>query len=187
MWSFSPLSILSFPFPPSPSSPLNSPSFTFIAPYHHHISLKIAFLRWVLMTHFCNPSYSRGRNQEDLGLKQPRQIVCEIQFQKKHITKKSWWSGSKCRPWVQAPELKIKKFCFASGSCCDVPGWPATGYVTQLSSTWGLPALASRMLGLQVCPTTPSLKRFKLLHLSMQSPKIVLCSWCIKYESKFFF
>jgi hypothetical protein len=28
---------------------------------------------------------------------------------KKPITRKGWWSGSRCRPWVQAPVLKKKK------------------------------------------------------------------------------
>jgi hypothetical protein len=28
---------------------------------------------------------------------------------KKPFTKKGWWSGSKYRPWVQAPVLKKKK------------------------------------------------------------------------------
>jgi hypothetical protein len=28
---------------------------------------------------------------------------------KKPFTEKSWWSGSRCRPWVQAPALQKKK------------------------------------------------------------------------------
>jgi hypothetical protein len=28
---------------------------------------------------------------------------------KKLIPKKGWWSDSRCKPWVQTPELKKKK------------------------------------------------------------------------------
>jgi hypothetical protein len=34
---------------------------------------------------------------------QPGKIVCKTLSQKKPITKKGWWSGSRCRPWVQTP------------------------------------------------------------------------------------
>jgi hypothetical protein len=40
---------------------------------------------------------------------QPRQIVLETLSWKKPITKKDWWSGSRCRHWVQAPVLKRQK------------------------------------------------------------------------------
>jgi hypothetical protein len=49
------------------------------------------------MAHTYNPSYSGGRDQEDLGSKLPRQIVCETLCWKKPITKKGWCSGSRCR------------------------------------------------------------------------------------------
>jgi hypothetical protein len=41
---------------------------------------------------------------------QPRQIVCEILSRKKPITKKSWWSGSRCRLWVQTAVPQKKSF-----------------------------------------------------------------------------
>jgi hypothetical protein len=34
---------------------------------------------------------------------QPGEIVHETLALKKSITKKGWWSGSRCRPWVQSP------------------------------------------------------------------------------------
>jgi hypothetical protein len=40
---------------------------------------------------------------------QPRQIVCENLSWKYPSQKKGWWSGSRCRLWVQAPVLKKKK------------------------------------------------------------------------------
>jgi hypothetical protein len=49
--------------------------------------------RWLMPY---NSSYSGGRDQEDLILKKP-------------ITKKDWWSGSRCRPWVHTPVLQKKK------------------------------------------------------------------------------
>jgi hypothetical protein len=43
-------------------------------------------------------------------LSQPRQIVHETLSQKKKkITKNGWWSGLRCRPWVQTPVPKKKK------------------------------------------------------------------------------
>jgi hypothetical protein len=37
------------------------------------------------------------------------QIVCETLSRKTHHKKKGWWSGSRCKPWVQAPVLQKKK------------------------------------------------------------------------------
>jgi hypothetical protein len=40
---------------------------------------------------------------------QPRQIVQETLSWKKPITKRIWWSGSRCRSWVQIPHTQKKK------------------------------------------------------------------------------
>jgi hypothetical protein len=69
---------------------------------------------WVLVAHAYNPSYSRGREQEDCGLK----LAWAKQLVKAHLEKTQqknrWWSGSRCRPSVQAPVLqKRKKKCLA--------------------------------------------------------------------------
>jgi hypothetical protein len=40
---------------------------------------------------------------------QPEQIVCETLSGKKPITKKGWWSDSRCRPCVQTPVQQKKK------------------------------------------------------------------------------
>jgi hypothetical protein len=40
---------------------------------------------------------------------QPRQIACETLSGKHPSQKRGWWSGSKCRPWVQAPRPQKKK------------------------------------------------------------------------------
>jgi hypothetical protein len=37
---------------------------------------------------------------------QLEQIACETLSQKKKITQKGWWIGSKCRPRVQTPVLQ---------------------------------------------------------------------------------
>jgi hypothetical protein len=34
------------------------------------------------------------------------QIVCETLSRRNPSPKKDWWSGSRCRPWVQIPVLK---------------------------------------------------------------------------------
>jgi hypothetical protein len=46
----------------------------------------------VLVAHTCNPSYSGGRDQEDLC---PGQIVQETLSRKNPLPKRSWWSGSR--------------------------------------------------------------------------------------------
>jgi hypothetical protein len=54
----------------------------------------------VLVAHACNPSYSGGRDQEDQGSKPAQANSLWDPILKKPITKKGWWSGSRCRPWV---------------------------------------------------------------------------------------
>jgi hypothetical protein len=39
---------------------------------------------------------------------QPRQIVPQDLILKKTITRKCWWNGSKCKPWVQTAVLQKK-------------------------------------------------------------------------------
>jgi hypothetical protein len=53
-----------------------------------------------LVAHACNPSYSGGRNQEDLSLKPAWANSSQDPISKTPITKKGWWSGSRCRPRV---------------------------------------------------------------------------------------
>jgi hypothetical protein len=55
------------------------------------------------VAHAYNPSYSGGRDQEDCSLKPVQANSSWDPILKKSITKKGWWSGSRCRPWVQAP------------------------------------------------------------------------------------
>jgi hypothetical protein len=58
------------------------------------------------MAHTCNPSYSRGKDQEDLGSKPARaNSPWDPVSEKTHHTKKGWWTGLRCRPWVQTPVL----------------------------------------------------------------------------------
>jgi hypothetical protein len=62
--------------------------------------------RWALVAHAYNPRYSGGRAQEDWGLK-PAQGNCSYgPILKKPITKKSWSSALRCKPWVQTPVLQ---------------------------------------------------------------------------------
>jgi hypothetical protein len=65
----------------------------------------------VLVARTYNPSYSGGRNQEDHDLKPAQANSFWDPISKKPITKKGWWSGSRCRPWVQTsvPPKKKKK------------------------------------------------------------------------------
>jgi hypothetical protein len=59
-------------------------------------------LSCVLVLHACNPSYSRGRDQEDHGLKPAQANSFRDPTSKNPSQKKGWWSGSRRRPWVQA-------------------------------------------------------------------------------------
>jgi hypothetical protein len=51
-------------------------------------------LCWALVAHTCNPSYSRGRDQEDCDLKPGGANSSHDPSSKKPITKKGWWNGS---------------------------------------------------------------------------------------------
>jgi hypothetical protein len=48
------------------------------------------------MAYASNPSYSGGRNQEDYGSKPAQVNTSRDPILKKPITKKSWYSGSRC-------------------------------------------------------------------------------------------
>jgi hypothetical protein len=62
----------------------------------------------VLVAHACNCSCSGGRDQEDCSLKPAGANSSGEPNLKKPITKKGWWSGSRCRPWIQRPIPKKK-------------------------------------------------------------------------------
>jgi hypothetical protein len=59
------------------------------------------------VTDACNPSYSRGRDQKDCGLKP---ALGDPVSKKKihHKKKRTGWSGSRCRPLGQTSALKKK-------------------------------------------------------------------------------
>jgi hypothetical protein len=61
------------------------------------------------VAHACNPSYSGGRDQEDCSLKPARTNSSGDPILKISITKKDWWSASRCGPWVQTPVLHSKQ------------------------------------------------------------------------------
>jgi hypothetical protein len=73
------------------------------------------------VAHACDPSYSGGRDQEDPGLKPGRANNSRDHILKKSFTTKGWWSGSRCRPWVQSPvpqketEKSLHKVIFLTG------------------------------------------------------------------------
>jgi hypothetical protein len=67
------------------------------------------------MAHACNPSYSGGR-KENCDLKSVQANSSGDPILKIANIKTGWWSGSRCKPWVQAPGPKIKE---AIGSECN--------------------------------------------------------------------
>jgi hypothetical protein len=65
---------------------------------------KSRMMSQVPVAHACNSSNSGGRDQEDRGLKPaPGKQFKRPYIQKKPITEKGWWSGSRGRPRVQTP------------------------------------------------------------------------------------
>jgi hypothetical protein len=50
------------------------------------------------VAHACNLSYSGSRDQEDQGSDPAQANSLRDFILRKPITKKGWWSGSRCRP-----------------------------------------------------------------------------------------
>jgi hypothetical protein len=73
---------------------------------HIICSLKLFHGSQALVAHACNPTYPGGRDQEDHGLKPAWANSSWDPVSKIPNIKKGWWSGSKCRPWVQVPVLQ---------------------------------------------------------------------------------
>jgi hypothetical protein len=57
----------------------------------------------------CNPSYSGGTDQENWGSKAAWANSLRNPILRKPFTKKCWWTGSRCSPWVQTLVLKETK------------------------------------------------------------------------------
>jgi hypothetical protein len=68
----------------------------------------LGILSWTPVAHACNPSYSGGRDQKDHALKLDLVNSSVRPYLKKDLHKRGW-SGSRCRPWVQAKYCKKKK------------------------------------------------------------------------------
>jgi hypothetical protein len=58
---------------------------------------KSPILSQALVAHTFNPSYSGGRDQEDLGSRPVQANSSRDPISNKPITKKGWWSGSRYR------------------------------------------------------------------------------------------
>jgi hypothetical protein len=78
-----------------------------------YTQIKKQKLSQALVVHACNSSYSEGKIRRNSVWSQPSQTVQETLSQKKPITKKGWWRGSRCKLWVQAPlpqkNMKLSK------------------------------------------------------------------------------
>jgi hypothetical protein len=77
--------------------------------WHWTRSLLREKTNWALVAHACNPSYSEGRDQEDHSSKPAWPNTSRDPIWKKKSQKKGWWSGSRCRPWVQVPVPQKKE------------------------------------------------------------------------------
>jgi hypothetical protein len=77
--------------------------------YHKKDIVRVIHLSWVLVPHTYNPSYSGGRDQEDLSSKPMWANSWWDPISKKTFTKKGWWNGYRYRSLVQTPVLKKKK------------------------------------------------------------------------------
>jgi hypothetical protein len=61
------------------------------------------------VAHAYNPSYSGSRDQEDHGSKPAWENNLWDTTSEKTFIKNGWWSGSRCRLWVQTLVLQFKK------------------------------------------------------------------------------
>jgi hypothetical protein len=61
------------------------------------------------VVYYYNLSYSEAEIRRIMVCRRPRQIVLWNPIMKKPITKKDWWSGSRCSSWVQTLVPKKKK------------------------------------------------------------------------------
>jgi hypothetical protein len=87
------------PVPAHPSAEVN-----FALLRQFSVSLSLIIIPVVfdgLISNNCNPSYSGSRDQKNWGLNPVLANSSQTLSKKKPITKKGWWSGLRCRPWVQ--------------------------------------------------------------------------------------
>jgi hypothetical protein len=63
----------------------------------------------MILAHAYNPSYSGGRDQEDCGSKQPRQIVCKTLSQKNSSQKRAGRVAQGEGPEFKPQYYKINK------------------------------------------------------------------------------
>jgi hypothetical protein len=99
------------------------------------------------VAHACNLSYWGVRDQEDCSSKPARANSSARPYLEKPFTKIGWWSGSRCRPWVQTPvppktEIKEKEVIgrsHAQASLCPqlkvFEGW-GYGLCGRVLSKW---------------------------------------------------
>jgi hypothetical protein len=66
------------------------------------------WLGWALVAHACNPSFSRGRDQEDAVQSQPRQIVRKT-LSRKNLSQKGLAEWLKVKTLNSSPVLLEKK------------------------------------------------------------------------------
>jgi hypothetical protein len=64
---------------------------------------------WALVAQAYNPNYSGGRDQEDGGSKPAWANSSQDPISKKPITKKAWWSRSRCSPEFKSQYQKKRK------------------------------------------------------------------------------
>jgi hypothetical protein len=96
---------------------LDPPNLCFPSSYNYRhepqVPTCLFLIHWSLsqapMAHVCNPIYSGGRDQEDLGLK-PAWANTSRPYLKKTHYKNRQMEWLECRHWVQAPVLWKKKY-----------------------------------------------------------------------------
>jgi hypothetical protein len=93
-----------------------------------------------LVAHACNPSYSGRRDQEDHSSKSTRANSSRDRILKKLITEEGWRSGSRCRPWVLAIQVKELRASHLLGRCCHLSHTPSpcNHIFHKVCMSWGI-------------------------------------------------
>jgi hypothetical protein len=133
---------------------------------------------WAPMAHTYNPSYSEGRDQEDVGLRPAwANSFMRLYLKKTHHKKRAGGvrNGSRLRPWVQtpAPQKKTKtSLCKKDQRCANLPlEWGTHLWSEVIRQTQSMPPLDQEVTRNQIQHETDERTRWILKSLPTHMTK----------------